>query len=248
MLGVKLATLYGFYPHKLGFCGPQKMASKEVLLNYLSGKKIPERKIRDVLRNFRGAFSYYKLIAEKNRIKDPFDEKVVKAYWLGNELLENIPIDALRKMIIKEFSKPGLLSKKLAVRKAEKIPSGSKSHHSFHVLVIGSVSGRVELKGKLLDFCRVGWGKVIRLKEEKKDKNGVIVEYQPLCKEKLRYFLGEPVRRFVFWDKIFVPKLQTGDEVSIHWNHIIQILNQNDLSQLKKYTQITIDSVNSRIL
>lgn len=147
-------------------------------------------------------------------------------------------------MIIKEFSGPGLLSRKMAEKKANGIPLTSKAHHSFHVLVIGSVSGRLVLEGNLLDICRIGWGKVIGL-EKKKTENicRVIIEYQPLQKRKKRYSLGKPVHKIVFWDKRFIPEIKVGDRVAIHWNYIIQILGTKDLVNLEKYTQVTIDSL-----
>lgn len=244
MRGIRIAALYGFYPHRFGFCGLQKNSAKKILLDYLSGKKISEQKIRKILETFRGSFSYYKLIAKSNGIKDSFDEKVVKAYWLGNQLLEKVPIDSLKEMIVKEFSGPGLLSKKIAEKKANEIPLTSRAHHSFHVLVIGSVSGRLVLKGNLLDICRIGWGKVIRL-EKKKTENicRAIIEYQPLQKRKKRYSLGKPIHKIVFWDKRFIPEIKVGDRVATHWNYIIQILSTKDLVNLEKYTQATINSL-----
>jgi len=233
MSGLKLAALYGFYPHQFGFCGPKKNSTKKALLDYLSGEKIPEQKIRKILEAFRAAFSYYKLIAKSNGIKDPFDEKVVKAYWVGNKLLEKVSIDALREMIIRDFAK------------TKKIPSTSIAHHSFHVLVIGSITGRITLKDELLNICRVGWGKIIECKMGKaKGKNKAVIEYQPVQKKNKRYFLGKPIHKFVFWEKNFIPEIKIGDRIATHWNHIAQILNKRDLSNLKKYTQITIDSLN----
>ncbi len=246
MSGLKLAALCGFYPHKLGFCGLQENSAKKNLLSYLSGEKIPEQKIRKILETFKGAFSYYKLIAKSNGIEDPFDEKVVKAYWFGNQLLEKVPVDSLKEMIIKEFVGPGFLSKKMAEKKAREISFTSKAHHSFHVLVIGSVSGRIMLEGKLLDLCRIAWGKVIGYKKgETENANKIIIEYHPLQKKRGKYSLGGPIHKIVFWEKKFIPEIKIGDKVAIHWNHIVQILDAKDLINLKKYTQITIDSLNS---
>ncbi len=244
MRGFKLAVLYGFYPHRLGFCGPQKGSEKDVLLNYLFGKRVSGKKVRKILEGFKAAFFYYKLIARSNNIKDPFDERVVKAYWIGNQLLEKVPVDSLRRMIVEEFSKPGLLPLKLAKEKARRIPFKSKPHHSFHVLAIGSVTGRIILEGKLLDLCRIGWGKVIEYKQLK-GENGLIIEYQNLQDKNKKYFLGKPKPKFVFLDKDLVPKVKRGDMVSTHWGHIVQTINKRDLVNLKKYTQITIDSLNS---
>jgi len=239
MHGLKLAASYGFYPHQLGFCGVQGNSIKKTLQEYLSGQNASEQKIRKILRTFKGAFSYYQLIAENNNIKDPFDEKVVKAYWIGRKLLEKVPVDSLRNMIVKKFTEPGLLSKRIAEKKARKIPSTAKAHHSFHVLVIGSVSGKVTLKGKLLDLCLIRWGTVI-----KKAKGKIVLEYQPLQKRKGKYCLGKPIHKIIFWEKKFIPKIKSGDQAVIHWNHIVQILKTRDLNNLKKYTQITIDSLN----
>lgn len=245
MQGLKTALLYGFYPCQLGLCGPKENSLKELFLNYLSGQEISESKIRKILKSFKSAFAYYKLIAQCNKISNPFDERVVRAYWLGNKLLENVPLDALRRMIVREFSKPGLLSKKVAEKRAKEIPLNSKPHHSFHVLVLGAVSSGVVLEGKMLDLCRIGWGRVVEIKEREKDfDNKVVIKYQPLYKKRKRYFLGKEVQRVVSWDKIFLPRLKKGDIVSTHWNHIAQSIKKPELSNLKKYTQITINSLN----
>lgn len=244
MSGPKIAALCGFYPNRLGFCGPQNNPAKQVLLTYLSGDKSLEEKVRRILKGFVGQFFYYKLIARSNNIKDPFDERVVKAYWIGNQLLEKVPINSLRKMVAKDFSKPGLLSLKIAKEKARKIPLTSKPHHSFHVLIIGSVTSRVVLEGKLLDLCRIGWGKVIEYKKFK-GENGLIIRYQPLQHKNKKYSLEKSVPKFVFWNKNFIPRIKRGDMISTHWGHVVQTLNKRDLINLKKYTQITIDSLNN---
>lgn len=245
MSGLKLAARFGFYPHKLGFCGLQEKSVGKILSAYLSGEKIPEQKIRKILKTFKGAFPYYKLIAENNGIKNPFDERVVAAYWLGNKLLEKVPIDSLRKMIVKDFAGPGLLSRKTAKEKANGIPSNSKAHHSFHVLIMGPVSGRITLKGELLDLCRVGWGKIIEYKKgEAKNTDKVVIKYQRLGRKKERYFLKKPVHKVVFWEKKFIPNIKIGDNVAAHWNYVAQILSPKDLSYLKKYTKITINTLN----
>lgn len=236
MSGLKLSTLYGFWPHRLGYCGPQEKIATQLLFDYLSGKEVSEEKVRKILKEFKGAYSYYKLIAESNNVEDPFDEKVVKAYWIGNELLEKVSLDSLKKMIVKEFSGPGFLPQELAEEKAKEVPTSSKPHHSFHVLIIGSVSGRIALQGNLIDVCRVSWGKVKEIKGD-----SVAVEYQPLS-DKLQ--LVEVIEKEVAWEKAFLPQLKAGDWVSIHWNHLIQIINEEDLANLKKYTQITLDSLN----
>jgi len=234
MSGVKLAALYGIWPFRLGFCGPQGKRAKIALLKYLQGKEFNEKEIKEILKRFESAFSYCCLIAKSNNIKDPFTEKVVKAYWVGNDLLEKVKIHDLKRMIAEDFSKPGLLPKEIAFKKAQKIPEKSIPHHSFHVLIVGSITGRVLLKGKLLDLCRISWGKVKSFKKGK-----VIIEYQPLIGTK-KLELGKPIKKAIIWDKTLVSKLKIGDFVSIHWNHLVQKLSREDIDNLEKYTKITL--------
>jgi len=240
MQGLKLAALYGIYPHKLGFCGPQEKSATKALLNYLSGKKISEKKIRKILEEFKGAFSYYKLIAKSNDIKDPFNEKVVKAYWIGNDLLEKVKTSDLKKMIAKDFSGLGLLKKGEIKEKLKKVSSISKPHHSFHVLIMGSVTGRIVLKEGLIGFCLINWAKVKKIKNKR-----IVIEYRLLVKNK-KFQFGKLIEKEIILEKSFIPKVKIGDWVALHWNHPIQILSKKEVSNLKKYTQITINSLNEK--
>ncbi len=213
MSGLKVAALYGIKPHSLGFCGPK---DKGVLLQYLKGENISEEEIRKILEQFKGAYPYYKFIAKSNGIKDPFDERVVRAYWVGNKLLEKA--------------------------------GGIKSHHSYHVLVVGSVTGRIVLKGKLLDLCRVGWGEVqskIKSPQPRQAKRGgqkLKVRYRPLVgKKKLK--LGKLAEKGIDWDKSLLPKVKAGDWVSFHWNQAAEILTEKDIKNLEKYTRLTLESL-----
>ena len=239
--GLKIAAIYGIKPHLLGFCGPQERSATQYLLRYLSGQKIAEKKIREIFKGFEGAYSYYKLIARCNRIKDPFDERVVKSYWIGNNFLEKVPTKAFKEMVVEEFSRPGLLPKKIAAKQAKKIPAGSKPHHSFHVLRIGSITGRVKLRGKLLDLCRVGWGKVIAINLS---QSKIKVKFKPLKIGK-KYRLGKIKEKYIIWNRNLLPQPKLGQYISFHWNLAAQILTKKDLTNLQKYTQETLTVLNA---
>ncbi|MFH0852744.1 MAG: DUF6390 family protein [bacterium] len=257
MSGLKIAALYGLAPHRLGLCGPKEAARQNILRRFLGGK-VQAAKARKVLEGFRGAYPYYRLIARSNKIKDPLNEKVVRAYWIGNKLLDNVKNTDLKKMIAGDFSRPGLLSENMAAKKAELIGLLAKPHHSFHVLAIGSVTGSVDfVNTKLKDICRPGWGRVTRSvipakagiqvkKSGFRVKHGmtksvgkITVEYQPLVGEK-RIKLGKPVKKEVFWDKTIVPEIKIGDWVSFHWNWLVEVLKRKDVENLKKYTLNTL--------
>jgi hypothetical protein len=212
MSGLRLAALYGIKPFLMGFCGPQGKLDKAILSKFLKNKKVPEKKVIKILEQFEGAYPYYEFIAKKNGIKDPFNKKVVRAYWVGNKLLEKA--------------------------------GGIKSHHSYHVLLVGSVTGRIVLKGKLLDLCRVGWGKVEKLKVKshayRQAGQKLKVIYQPLIgKKKLK--LGKPIRKEIDWDKDLLPKVKIGDWVSFHWNQAVEVLTKEDIKNLEKYTKLTLN-------
>ena len=192
MSGLRLAALYGIKPFLLGFCGPRGKTDKAILLKFLENKKVPEKKVIKILEQFEGAYPYYKFIAKKNGIKDPFNEKVVRAYWIGNKLLEKA--------------------------------NGFKSHHSYHVLVVGSVTGRIVLKGKLLDLCRICWGRVIKIKNKKLK-------------------LGKPIEKEIDWDKDLLPKVKTGDWISFHWKQAVEDITKDDINNLQKYTKLTLNSL-----
>lgn len=133
--GLESAVAYGLAPNALGFCGPQ--CGEEMKLAGFFEGKISTGEIRKILTRFEAAYSYLELIAQKNKIIDPFDERVVEAFWIGNELLDVVTAEDIKKMAIQKFSRPGLLSKNEIAKRLENISSGSRPHHSFHVYVFG---------------------------------------------------------------------------------------------------------------
>lgn len=89
MSALKTACLYSLKPHQLGFCGPlDNKISSQLIIDYIQGQKNKEMAIRKILEEFIGSYGYYQQIAKKNSIKDPLAQKVVRAYWLGNDLLK----------------------------------------------------------------------------------------------------------------------------------------------------------------
>jgi len=234
MSGPKIAALYGLIPNKLGFCGPRQELLKKFIIGKLS---IPE--IIPVLEKFEAAYPYYQLIAKKNRVSSPFNKKVIEAYWLGNELLDKFTADDLRQFIIKDFSRPGLLSKREAAVRAKLIPENSKPHHSFHVMVLGSITGSINFTGqtKLKDTCRIGWGRIVQIKNDK-----IVVSHEPLTgKENIKF--GKSTKKIINWDKEMLPVAKIGDWISFHWNYAIQVLNENNVINLHTYTQNTLNSL-----
>jgi len=264
MSGLKTAVSYSLPSYQLGFCGPQEAKSKKVLLDFVAGKKVEEGLVKEALTKFEAPYPYFKLIAKSNGIPNPFDERVVRAMWVGNELLDKVKTGDLRKLIRTEFAKPGLLSPKEADARAKKVLHGAVPHHSFHVLILGPVTGRIKLEGTLLDLCRIGWGRVTKIKDRslrnpdqvrgysrdlrplhglKNSKLKVI--YKPLVLgEKMG--LGEEVEKEISWNKNIVPKVKADDWVSFHWGQACEVLNPTEVKSLEHYTKQTILNVNKK--
>src|SRR4030043_941208 len=123
--GLKTAICYSLPSYQLGFCGPQEAKSRKTLLDFTTGKKVDEELVKEVFRHFEAPYPYFKLIAKSNGIADPFDERVVKAMWVGNELLDKVKPADLRNLIRTEFAKPGLLSREEAEKRAKKVPAST---------------------------------------------------------------------------------------------------------------------------
>lgn len=232
MDGLRLATSFGLAPNRLGYCGTQISKKQKILREFVyTGKK--EQETRKIISGFEGAYNYYCLIARKNGIKDPLNKKVVEAYWIGNKLLEKVSGEDIKKMILKRFAVPGLLDRAEAEERIKKISSKAKPHHSFHVFILGTVTGKIDLNTtKLKDVCRVGWGKVLEL-ENRGSKPKAIVAYKPIVKG---YKFGKEKKIEIRWDKKIIPELKIGDWVAFHWREVSMVLTGENIKNLEKYT------------
>jgi len=230
MSGARLAILYGYVPCQLGLCGPGDKKKRNIINRYLKGEERLESKIRSVLKEFKGAYPYYQLIARSNNVSDPLDYKVVEAYWIGNKLLKKVTVADYKRMIIRNFLPFG----KITREKISKFPSRAIASHSFHVLFLGSVTGRAKLEGNLLDVCRVGWGRITEIINKKEKR--LIVNYQPLIVGR-KTILSKAIKKEIKWNKLILPEVVKGDWVSIHWNTGIQILKNREVANLRKITK-----------
>src|SRR3954449_12379548 len=77
---------YAFMPNRLQYCGGD---DNHTLLDYGTAQVV-DGGLTPLLRRFTGAVPYLQLIARANGITDPFDSRVVEAYWIGNGLLEQV--------------------------------------------------------------------------------------------------------------------------------------------------------------
>ncbi len=230
MSDFKKAISYSLRPHELGFCGPgDEGGCQTKLKNYLEGEQYQGKEIAGLLDKFVGAANYYSLIARLNGIEDKYDEKVIEAYWLGNELLDKIKVDDIKKMVMNKFVGPKLLTKEEAQEKINGFPKEGAAHHTFHIFFVGAVTGRGKAGAKLKDKCKVSWGEV---KEIFSAENKIKVKTKKLFPEERDVVVK------IDWDKAFAPELRAGDTVSFHWGRVSEKITREQLDNLIKYTGI----------
>jgi len=95
---------------------------------------------------------------------------------------------------------------------------------------MGSVTGTAKIKGKTIDICRVGWGRVKKISNDY-----LLVDYYPI--EIMKAKVCDKIEKDICWDKLILPNIKENDWVSIHWNTAIEKLNKEKLNNLKKITK-----------
>lgn len=229
---------YAFKPNQLAYCGPDR--NKE-LAEYLEKSSV-DQGLAEILKKFETLFPYLKLIASENKIGNPFDQKVVEAYWIGNDLLNNI-----RKIKLHEHLTDNLLLKrklpyKEFIRFEEKLKDAERggAHHSFHVFNIWKRTGFIENPHTLftMDECRVGWGRVID-----SNQNTIQVGYEPLIFLNGKLSFGEfTIKNIALDAEKRMP--QKNDWVSFHWSSYCKTLSLDELQNLRKWTKINLNIYN----
>jgi len=234
MKGLLRCARYAFSPNKLKYCGPVEK-NAEILAYMLEG--VEDQGLGQLLGEFGVMQPYLKLIADENKIKDPFDERVVEAYWIGNQLLENVSIKQFwDNLLDKQGLKKRFKAKDLRWI-VGKIPIGAKVHHSFHVFNVWSRTGH-EAKPhtvETMDSCRISWGKVVS-----KSKGKIKVKTQGLRYKEGRLSLEEGVVKEVGWrigDKQIVDSIKAGDLITFHWGWVCEKVSKKQVENLKKYTE-----------
>jgi len=242
LTGIIRCGRYAFMPNRLTFCGPDK---NKDLLAYVQAKTADQGMIQ-ILEEFQTLYPYLKMIARHNQIKDPFSEKVVEAYWIGNSLLDNITKGELYRHLVDKSEIKKKLSQPIVSRIKQKIDLGAKAHHNFHVLSVWKQGDNLDSIQTLnaMDLCRISWGQV-----KKARKTSLDVEYEPLVFDGRELGLGQPAIQKVNYkiqDQGFIKRPKIGDWISTHWGFACEVLTNQQIASLKKYTQESIDLANAK--
>jgi hypothetical protein len=232
MTGLVRFGRYAFGPNRFGYCGPPDY--KAVLEYVASGKA--DVGLLELATRFDGAFPYLSLIAHSNGLDDPFDDKVVEAYWVGNSYLKTVRPRQMHEHVEGRFA-PRMPKNEL--RWLEANLESAHPHHNFHVLQIYKRAGLHGDPGSsvavsAMDSCRVSWGKVRAVLGDE-----LVVERRPLQLFEGKLGLGEPELKTVERHLAglgFVETAKPGDIVSVHWGWACEVLTPSCLSRLERAT------------
>jgi len=239
---IAYCTRYAFMPNRLHLCGPENQAD---VLEFYSEIDQPKNSIEPLLKNFETMFPYLKMIARENNNQNPFDKKIVEAYWIGNEKLLNISASRLF-----DHLKFGLeIDKSTGFENfskfKEKFNSSAAPHHNFHVFSVLKRTGNTKSFHTLatMDACRVSWGVV-----DKIFSGRLRVKTRPLEMDSQgRVFEGDLVEKMIqnnIEGVTLLNDLKIGDCVSLHWGAVCERLNQKQLFYLNYYTQLSFQFIN----
>jgi len=243
MDGVALCSRYSFGPNRLHYCGPD--ASAEVLAYIKNGAS--DLGLEALLAKFGTLYPYLQLIAESNGIADPFDKRVVEAYWLGNPLLQKVSRQEFYEHLIDKQEIKKRQGPKVFRWLEKKITQHALPHHSFHVLNIWKRTGNVERLHTLesMDACRVSAGEVLAV-----DGPKITVKRRPIVYQGGKLSLGKPegAQATRHLEANFdIEQLQPGVIISMHWGQPCEVITKKQAEELEKYTLQSIAFANQTI-
>lgn len=239
--GLLLFARYAYAPNRLGYCGSD---DHQALFGYLTEGKT-DGGLAQLAQRFEGAYPYLRLIARVNRLDDPFDRRVVEAYWIGNAMLDRVGAAPFFEALKARFQ-PRMKARDFSWMTSN-LPTGAKPHHNFHVFDVYRRAGllrdeRATVALERMDQCRISWGRVLFAEGAE-----VAVERSPLVLRDGKLALGMPVVVRVLRQvdgRGYLDDFQHGDTVSIHWDWACDRIDGPALGQLVRATRRAIAHTN----
>ncbi len=241
--GLQMFVRYAYPPNARGYCGP---ADAEALRGYGSSGVV-DRGLVELAGAFTGPWPYLTMMAEATGIADPFDVRIVEAYWLGNGLLDRVDTTSFGNHVEEHFrGRAGAGWGHMT----ESIPAGAKPHHGFHVFGVYPWVGLLTQTHRgeplqILDRCRIRWGRVVATSGDE-----VVVRSRPLSWDGRTLSLGSPsveIATQAFDDAGFIGNLTEGEWVSLHWDWVCDRLTERQLRNLRQRTAEQLELTNQRL-
>lgn len=250
---------YALAPNRLGYCGPADdtalfeqavdLSARRTSagISSATGQADAARGLRALARGFEGAWPYLELIAGANGIKDPLDDRVVAAYWLGGQLLRTVgPFAAGNHAEARFRSRAGRWWAEVAAA----LEAGVLVNHAFHVMVVGPWvgmlrGGRSDAPLEVIDRCRIRRGRVLELYGDEavvvtdriSFNSGLLAHTCSGTEGTQRVRLGEGGRHPC-------GPVQVGDTVAIHWDWVCEVLTPSAACALQQGEAAAIERAN----
>lgn len=236
MDGAALGARFSLATNRLGFCGPQD-AEAALYAAIAEGRRLEEARAK--LGSFEALMPYLELLAAHHDL-DPFDERVVEAYWLGNELLDGFT-KAEFVALFDAFVSRGM-PRSIAARLSEHLPADAIPHHAFHVsyVGVGTVTGHAETTLANLERCRPSWGTV-----RERTATELLVDKPVARLSDGRLEVAGSVEVRLRYDPRVVPEAAPGTTVAMHWDWPALTLSREQLSGLRDATARSLVAANA---
>jgi len=209
MEGVRIACLYSY-----GCPDLKRIGAEKLIFDFIKDTdKSKLSLVKGILEKLEPCL-FYRLIGKMNDIDNPFNLHVVKAYWLGNNLLrtikkEDISISSVYSLKLSDFV-------------------GGKAHHNFSV--IWSTKRASNIPIEKFDECLIKPGKIIELKEK-----NILVETKRLFSERKKIYFKDTTQEIS--REVLRGLISFDDWVSIHFGTAREKISRNCAQNLIEITK-----------
>ncbi len=244
--GHRLFAQYAHAPNARGYCGPEGSAA----LGEVACGRGRDVDVPALARGFSGAWPYQQVLAELAGVDDPLDERVVRGYWTGNDLTDQVSTDAFGEALLARIRpQAGAYWSHLT----DDLLAEAAPTHAFHVLGVYPWS-RLLKTGlpeplQVLDSCRIGWGRVVAVERDHllvrtahltyaAGESGGVLTLGAEGEERVGHRLG---------DSTFVEEVAPGDHVALHWDFVCDRLTEDEVASLERWTRWQLDAMAPRL-
>lgn len=243
-LGQRLFARYTYAPNHLGYCGPADAAA----LFEVGSNDNSKTDVSGIAARFTGAWPYLTVLADLAGIGDPLDERVVRAYWTGGPLLDEVDKAAFGTRLIERISAAG--AGLYWTHLTEGLLPEAAPTHAFHVFGVYPWSrllatGQPEHPLRVLDGCRIRWARIQSVHGDR-----AVVRASSLTWDSRQLGLGperDEVVQLTEGGRGFVGDPRPGEWVAVHWGWVSDRLTDIDVGYLRRWTDWQLAATNTRL-